>query len=149
VTAPPGYGAKSPGRITWTPSAPRALSASSTQITAKNRASETRTVDAGVGELAEGGRAHARLVLHPDGQRRAHRVPDVGLLERGLRAGLVVGDERHGAFLPAGGRAQDQVDAAVGHRLAQPGQLAGLVLQVHGEHAHLALLAPRRGNGPR
>ena len=35
-----------------------------------------------------------------------------------------------------------------GHRLAQAGKLAGLILQVHREHAHLMLLAPRRGGGP-
>ncbi len=35
--------------------------------------------------------------------------------------------------------------ATAGHRLAQPGKLAGLVLQVHGEHAQLVLLCPRHG----
>src|SRR5690348_2167185 len=33
-------------------------------------------VDAGVGELAERGRASAGLIFHPDGQSRTPRVPD-------------------------------------------------------------------------
>jgi len=105
-------------------------------------------VDAGVGELAERGRASAGLIFHPDGQSRTPRVLDVGAGQRCLGAGLVIDDERDRAVFPAGGRGQDQVDATAGHSLTQPGKLAGLVLQVHGEHAHLALLGPRRQGGP-
>ncbi|HLI37242.1 MAG TPA: hypothetical protein VKV80_07850 [Streptosporangiaceae bacterium] len=102
-------------------------------------------VDAGVGEFTEGGRPCPGLVVHPEGKCRAHRVLDAGALEHRLGSRLVVGDERHGAGLALGCRAQDEVDTAAGHRLTETGKLAGLVLQVHGEHAHPALLSPRCG----
>jgi MFS family permease len=85
-------------------------------------------VGTGVGELAERGRADPGLVLHPDGERRALGVLDEGTPEHRLGAGLVVGDEGHGAVCLAGDCAKDQVDAMAGHRLAQPGKLSGLVL---------------------
>ena len=142
----------SPSWTTWSPSALRALSASSTQITAKNSSSETRT-GRSRSVLTRRQRAcgtwprRSRLVLHPDGQRGAHRVLNARVLEHCLGAGLVVGDEHDSAAFPAHRRAQYEVDTGAGHRLAQPGKLAGLVLQVHGEHAHLVPLSPRQWRG--
>jgi len=70
-------------------------------------------------------------------------------LQHRLGGGLIVGDERHDTALPAGGRAQQQVDAAAGHRLTQAGQLAGLVCQLHGEGAHLMPPVPAAWPGNR
>src|SRR5690349_5960564 len=46
--------------------------------------------DAGVGELAERGRARPRLVVHPDRQRGARRKLEAGVLEHRLGARLVI-----------------------------------------------------------
>src|SRR5215471_12364518 len=99
------------------------------------------SVDARIGERAECRRAGAWLVFHPDGQRRAHRVPEPSVLECCLSGGLIVCDKRNGAFVPVGRRGQDQVDAVRGHSLAYPGKLPGLIFQVDGEHAHLLPLS--------
>jgi hypothetical protein len=89
--------------------------------------------------LRKGRRAGAGLILHPDGDRRPHQVPDACGRQHRLGGGLVVGDERHDAAVPMRCRAQQQVDAAAGHRLTQAGQLTRLVVQLHRERAHLEL----------
>jgi hypothetical protein len=58
-----------------------------------------------------------------------------------LGGSLVVSDERDGAAVPVRCRAQQQVDAAAGHGLAQAGQLTWVVVQLHGEGAHLMPLS--------
>ena len=104
----------------------------SRRLTRTGGASARRRLPAPAG--ARPGHPAGTARSQPYGQRRAHRVLDVCILEHRLGAGLVVGDEHHSALFAPGHRRQDQVNAAAGHRLAQPGKLAGLVLQVHGEH---------------
>src|SRR5436190_11156987 len=103
-------------------------------------------VDAGVGELVEGRRAGAGQVRHLDGDRWPYQVLDVRALQRRLGGGLVVGDEGDDTAVAVRSGAQQKVDAATGHRLAQAGKLARLVVQLHGERAHLEPLSGKKAS---
>src|SRR6266516_2133560 len=103
-------------------------------------------VDAGGGELVEGRRAGAGQVRHLDGDRGPYQVLDVRALQRRLGGGLVVGYEGGELAVAVRGGAQQKVDAATGHRLAQAGKLARLVVQLHGERAHLGPLSGKKAS---
>src|SRR5436190_242847 len=105
--------------------------------------SAIRDVRSGRGAL--GGAVRLVLVVSPADDLAAQGALGCGRVvsaDHGVE--LVVGDEGDDTAVAVRGGAQQKVDAATGHRLAQAGKLARLVVHLHGERAHLGPPPARR-----